>query len=325
MNIAMFDLAMQGRGHIRDNIPCQDKTATLERHGVHCITLADGAGSARLSHFGAQAIVNNIAELLCESFDNFYSSPTAGEVNHSIANYVIEILNKTAEEYSCELQDLSSTLLFVAVKGDKYIAGQVGDGIIALCREGKLKIAYKPDSGEFINTTHFTTSKNLTHRLRLFKGSMSNITGFIIMSDGTSESLYMRRTSKLSNIVKNIIDSIYCKHKNYASMEMIEFFKNYIITRTTDDCSIAVMSCFNNDNDFFESLSKDELFRLFNQKKCINKKDFISEYIDIIIYCRNTNNIKLLSRTLKIRPKTLARRIRKLKLQGFKNVMKSFC
>lgn len=324
MNIAILDLTIQGRAHIRDNIPCQDKTATLERHGVHCITLADGAGSARLSHLGAQAIVNNVAELLCESFDTFYFAPTAGDVNRSIAEYVLDELHKTAEKHSCELNDLSSTLLFVAVKKDKYIVGQVGDGVIAYCREGKLEIAVKPDTGEFVNTTHFTTSPNLTHHLRLFKGDMSGLTGFVIMSDGTAESLYLRRTGELSQIVKRIIDATYCKNKEYSIRELLEFFQKSILMRTTDDCSIAVLSNFKSDKAFFESLSKDELLRFFHPRLSDKKKNLISQYVNILIYSENTSSLKLLSRSLKIRPKTLMRRIRKLQLQGFSNVLKCF-
>ena len=36
--------AVQGRGHAKNNIPCQDKVAKLEANGVHVIVLADGAG-----------------------------------------------------------------------------------------------------------------------------------------------------------------------------------------------------------------------------------------------------------------------------------------
>ena len=40
--------AVQGRSHIKTEIPCQDKTFTSIENGVSVIALADGAGSANL-------------------------------------------------------------------------------------------------------------------------------------------------------------------------------------------------------------------------------------------------------------------------------------
>ena len=40
--------AMQGSGHKKSGVPCQDKTFRLNKNNVHVIALSDGAGSARL-------------------------------------------------------------------------------------------------------------------------------------------------------------------------------------------------------------------------------------------------------------------------------------
>lgn len=60
--------AVQGRGHAKKDIPCQDKVARREENGVHVIALADGAGSAALSHFGAQVVVNCATDFVAEKF-----------------------------------------------------------------------------------------------------------------------------------------------------------------------------------------------------------------------------------------------------------------
>lgn len=65
--------AVQGRGHEKNNIPCQDATHTLQNDTAHIITLADGAGSARFSHFGAEATVKKMADFLSKNFDRFYN------------------------------------------------------------------------------------------------------------------------------------------------------------------------------------------------------------------------------------------------------------
>ena len=45
--------AVQGRGHIKGNIPCQDKIHYYTDENTTITALADGAGSAKLSHIGA--------------------------------------------------------------------------------------------------------------------------------------------------------------------------------------------------------------------------------------------------------------------------------
>ena len=48
--------ACTGRGHRLRQQPGQDRTARRTEYGVTAIALADGAGSAPLSHLGAPAV-----------------------------------------------------------------------------------------------------------------------------------------------------------------------------------------------------------------------------------------------------------------------------
>lgn len=61
-----------GRGHLLLRLPGQDRTFTLEENGVTVAALADGAGSAPLSHEGAEQAVR----AACRSF--------AGNLNGSV-------------------------------------------------------------------------------------------------------------------------------------------------------------------------------------------------------------------------------------------------
>ena len=72
-----------GRGHQRQGMPCQDRVLSMERNGVTAIALADGAGSAALSHEGAECAVQAVCELLCENFDALFSAQSSAEVRHS--------------------------------------------------------------------------------------------------------------------------------------------------------------------------------------------------------------------------------------------------
>ena len=66
-------MQVQGRAHIKNDVPCQDKTYTLTDPSGASIALADGAGSAGMSHFGAEPVTKCITEYLTEHFEEFCS------------------------------------------------------------------------------------------------------------------------------------------------------------------------------------------------------------------------------------------------------------
>jgi len=320
--MVMFDLTLQGRAHIRENLPCQDKTVTMEWNGTRCIALADGAGSAKLSHFGAQAAVDAVAALLCQNFIEFYMSSSPEKVKRNIIKSVHEALDAVTKKHGCQLRDLASTLLFAAVKDDMYITGQLGDGAIVFCRNGELKLSRKPERGEFANQTWFTTTLNSENHFHLFKGVLSGITGFFIMSDGAAESLYQRKTEKLAKIIKYIMIASYFKEKSYFMQTMTSFFQEHIISRTIDDCAVASISLYNSYAELFNSIDNNETYRLFYKKR--SKKEYTNDYINILLNSSNANNIEDLSKITQICTKTLKLRIRRLRDLGFALVTNKF-
>ena len=68
--------AVQGKSHIKTGVPCQDKTYSLFLNGVKVIALADGAGSAKLSHYGAESSTKFICQELAENFDSYFLNKT---------------------------------------------------------------------------------------------------------------------------------------------------------------------------------------------------------------------------------------------------------
>ena len=98
--------AVQGRGHEKNNIPCQDATHTLQNDTLHIITLADGAGSARFSHFGAEATVKKMADFLSKNFDRFYNVDGKGvtSIKKEIVTTLCENLQSLATEKTKEWQ-----------------------------------------------------------------------------------------------------------------------------------------------------------------------------------------------------------------------------
>lgn len=232
---------VQGSGHKKNGVPCQDRTYCLERNKVRIIALADGAGSAKLSHLGAENAVKCVANLLADDFDSLYVQDDA-RIQQIVASAVKRSLNDQAAKVECQIRDLSSTLLVVAVKKNRFIALHIGDGVIGCLLRDKLVTLSKPDNGEFAHLTWFTTTSNLEEVVRVSKGDASSISGFILMSDGVEPSLYDGRSSQLADAVINLF---YCNAK-YPKREMADMLeqslKEVISKRTNDDCSIALLS-----------------------------------------------------------------------------------
>lgn len=232
---------VQGSSHRKKGIPCQDKTYCLERDKVRVIALADGAGSASLSHFGAEEITKCVSDYLVDNFDALY-----GEDAHSIkavmSNVIRESLNHLAKHLECETKDLASTLLAVAVKKQRYLAIHVGDGVIGCYLRDKLVTLSKPENGEFAHLTWFTTTSELEDVLRVYQGEATPISGFILMSDGVEPSLYDGQNNQLADAVINLFysNAKYCRREMTDMLE--ESLRDVVAQRTHDDCAIALLS-----------------------------------------------------------------------------------
>ena len=123
-----------GRGHLKAGIPCQDKVRAYRCGEVTVITLADGAGSAKLSHFGAEAVLDRISKNLGEYFEEYFMESDASVIRQRLFSEILEALEETQVRLRCDLKDLSSTLLAVAVCGSRYFIIHIGDGVIGYLR-----------------------------------------------------------------------------------------------------------------------------------------------------------------------------------------------
>ena len=295
--------AIQGRSHIKNNIPCQDKTFALVRNGVYVTALADGAGSAELSHLGAGRVTEFVCHELSENFDRFFDSEDGVSVKQELMSKIIISIDEVARKYQSDIKKFASTLLFVAVKDDRFIIAHLGDGVIGYVKNDILKVASEPYNGEFANTTVFTTSKNATFFLKLIKGTLENISGFVLMSDGTAEALYSKAKKQLSNGVKKVIDL--CRHANLEYVEkMLDYsFCNTIRQVTADDCSICVMSCVNSQfREYFQLDIKDKA-KLLKIKFGVSLKRQVERYDKILLYLSEDKTLKSVSKYIHLKPK----------------------
>ena len=304
---------VQGRGHGNNQVPCQDKTKTIFENGTYVIALADGAGSAKLSHYGASCVVESISELFVHHFEELFANEDGRRVKLLIMEKIQSDIRSEAEKLSCTPKDLAATMLVVAVNNEKFIIAHVGDGVIGYLDGDVLKIASAPSNGEYANETYFVTSRDAVNTMKLFKGTIKNISGFVLMSDGTEQSLYNKKGNALSPAIIKLMQRNIILDEGAMCEQLDSTFKNVIITRTHDDCSIALLSRENGILHFlceFDLAEKCDLYGIMNCDRHAIKR--IARYDMILELLQKPSTCKMISNKIHLKPKYTNRHLKKL-------------
>lgn len=321
-----IDSAVQGQSHVKTNTPCQDKTYFCNTSEVFVAALADGAGSCKFSHIGAETATQTICELISSEFDSFFYNDNGIEVKKQLITFVVDKLLKKANKENYEINDLSSTLLFVGVKGTNFILGHIGDGVLGYLKNDDLKIASCPNNGEFVNTTVFTTSSTAINNIKLIKGNVCSIDCFILMSDGPEAVFFNKQKKCLAKSLKKII-YLSSLLPNAVSKKLLQNTLEFTVKKhTSDDCSMLI---FLNDEKFrgFNELSfADKCYVLnLNQfsPKRINRRFF--KIIDIL--SNKESDVKEIALQVYLKEKYLIKYLQRLMNYGFisKNNDKYIC
>ena len=242
-----FHYQVRGRGHMRDGTRGQDRTAYLSLRGVQVLCLADGAGSAAHSEFGAQAVVTEGCAILAEKFADLVTSVDAEQSRREILERLRARLEQVAARLDCSVADLASTFLAVAVSADRFVVIHIGDGVIGYIKHGDLRVVSAPDNDEFANQTTFVTSANASASMRRSRGSLDGVAGFIQMSDGTSARLYDYRAKTLAPACAKLVEAVGGMRPTHArNPEQRKRLRRFVDTQlrraTKDDCSIGILA-----------------------------------------------------------------------------------
>lgn len=250
-----------GKYHISNNLQCQDRTYYYEEHGVKVMALADGAGSQPHSEIGAEMVCKEICELLANNFVEYLmffeyekSSPVKHnlkmkELNKNIIDHIVYKLKEKAIMMNIPLKELSSTLIFFAIKDNHYIYGHIGDGIIAgLYNENNgqtLRLMSEPENGAAANITFFITDPDSADHLRLGSGRIENLSGIIMSSDGAADVLFNKSGIDASSY------ELFSKFNMKTSEEyhdiLSDFLSKVISNYSTDDLSLNILCLEDND------------------------------------------------------------------------------
>lgn len=295
--------AVQGAGHKRNGTPCQDKALAVEGNGISVIALADGAGSAALSHYGAQRVVRDVAEYMEEHFQRFLLCEDGRQVKKELVEMLRRGLAEEASMRNCDVRDLASTLLLAAVTEEHYILAHIGDGVVGYLDGEVLKVASTPDNGEFANTTVFVTSTDALPSMRLFKGELKNKDAFVLMSDGTEQSLYDKDHKTLVAVVKRLMHRTCLVSRKVMETQVEDALSTVIARRTPDDCSIALLARYSGSLRPMDSLDFQErrdLYGLAEAERNVRRR--VSR-CDAILAEGSPCSLKQIARQLHLKPR----------------------
>jgi hypothetical protein len=235
--------AIAGLGHKRTGVHCQD--AALYRHirqgPAAIVVLADGAGSASHSDLGARHAVSTAAAYILENFEQIWTEPDAGAISKVMRN----VLDTEANKAGVPTATLACTLLFVAARaerdGTRWIAGNLGDGLVVSDVGSTLEVLIGPERGEFANTTIFLTSPNVESHLRLQIGWAPINSGFLLMTDGAAESLYRRRDGMLAPACATLLSWADQVNASKLKRALMINLRDNLRAATEDDVSLALL------------------------------------------------------------------------------------
>lgn len=245
----------------------------------------------------------NESRYFLDHFDDCYFGDE-DSVKQRIYEVLIDNLQQLAIDNECDIKDLASTLLCVAVTDDRVITLHLGDGIIAYYNGQSVKVYSAPDNGEFANVTHFVKSSNALSKIRIRKEVLSDATAFYLMSDGAGTSLYSPQQKAASNALKMMSDLSLLYSRDDVCEEITNFFTASIGTKTLDDCSVVYMVKYKRTIDTFYQMSYNEQLDLLGIKRgTSHERKRYRRFCDVIRFCETERSLQAISRRIGLNPK----------------------
>ena len=207
-----------GSSHLKSNppIPCQDTAlATILNRPI--ILVSDGAGSCKLSHFGSNIVVRNLAHFINEQqqlnsrlldLDNPDIFDTPKSYADQIIKHSIEALRSEAESKHDTLSSFRCTLSIVIIGRKKSFWLRVGDSPIIIQTTKSTNLIGSVNKGEYANQTSFLSEELSDEKIQYGLVDMENVKGFCVLSDGTAEKLMRSDGSEIARAVPTLLDAL---------------------------------------------------------------------------------------------------------------------
>lgn len=222
---------------------CQDHTEYMVSNNVYVGALADGVSSNIYSDEGAKAVTELACQEMCLNFTKYYK----GEL--SSRDFVQTIQTKMNLKYAnvTDLNQMKSTLLLCAIYKNHYVIGHIGDGAI-LCFGRESFVISPPQENEVGGTATYTIlDYNAEDHFRFKVGSIDDLDGFLITSDGLLGNVYYSGID-IPQLAYELFGSVYKRTSPVHKADRDALFKAYLAEHIqrgnalADDCSIFMIA-----------------------------------------------------------------------------------
>ena len=212
-DISVFCFSQQGESHIKNNIPCQDRSGFKVVGDKIVITaIADGVGSCALSDYGAEVAINSslsfleqyfISELKQDFFE-FDNPAKMGKALRDMMRFAFESVEKRAVELQQLSYSLQSTLTVAAYDGNTlYFAHAGDDGIVALNNMGTYALVTSRHKGDEASSVYPLQSKNTWQF-----GKVNNTVAFVMGTDGVLDA-FVRPITENNRVYYPFIEPVF--------------------------------------------------------------------------------------------------------------------
>jgi len=233
-----------GKKHISRDVPCEDASFAVQKNGVSVVCIADGAGGKKYTHarFGSACAVELIADILTEHFDALYAENREAAVrSYFMAKIRIAFADIIAEKELDTLDQLSCTLLFVAVKDRRMIVGHLGDGLVVRISPSGLSPFSMPQN-EKDGTTFFITAGHAADYMRFIKTTVDDCHAVALMTDGVQDNVYDEDSGLVKPVVAKMAET-FSDGREKGEAAIREILEKYIVgsSNVSDDSSFGVL------------------------------------------------------------------------------------
>jgi hypothetical protein len=240
--------AVQGVGHQRQGLPCQDaqdhRVVQTEHGQALLVALADGAGSAEHADLGASCAVEVALYILESVLADQVVAPEDDEclIRTAFAG-ARHYLKELAEQEGIPFRSLATTLTCAMVMDGRLVTGQLGDGVVVVqsSREEFIAIT-QPQRGEYANETYFLTQDNASDRVQIQMFDQP-VQALALMSDGLLR-LAMRMPNNEPHLpfFKPLFSFVSTSEDQQAAADQLADFLNSerVCARTDDDKSLIL-------------------------------------------------------------------------------------
>lgn len=189
--------SVQGKGHIEENIQCQDYCSVFLHKGYTICIVSDGASTCENSHLGSEKVTQlaniHFSGLVEEKKWNTAKRKITSKEWQQASQKTVKAVRDDLETFSIQGYDfksLSCTLIVVIQIENKLLVTHVGDGRAGYCNfNDEWSPMLTPYKGRYSNETVFVTSDIWEDETSLKKYIKTviveeNIKAFCLLTDG---------------------------------------------------------------------------------------------------------------------------------------------